>query len=69
MDFCWESVNVSGFFKDSFRTKKKGLFFSSFNPCPSVATDDRKPFQCRKIIFGNKTKLLFSGFRGYKDIC
>jgi len=39
--------------------------FSSFNPLPSlpsVATDDRKQFQCRKIVFNNKSRPLFLEF-------
>jgi len=39
-----------------------GPIFSSFNPfpsLPSVATDDRKQFQCCKIVFNNKARLFF----------
>ena len=39
--------------------------FSSFNPfpaLPSVATDDRKQFQCCKIVFNSKTRTLFFEF-------
>ena len=42
-----------------------GSIFSSFNPfpsLPSVATEDRKKFQCRKIVFNNKTRSLFLAF-------
>ena len=42
--------------------EKIGLNISSFNPfpsLPSVATDDRKQFQCLKIVFNNKTRPLF----------
>ena len=53
-----------GIFEDisSKLEKKIGPIFSSFNPfpsLPSVATDDRKQFQCRKIVFNNKTRQLF----------
>jgi len=44
---------------------EKKIFFSSFNPLPSlpsVATDDRKQFQCRKIVFNNKARALFLEF-------
>ena len=40
------------------KLEKIGPIFSSFNPFPSlssVATDDRKQFQCRKIVLNNKT--------------
>ena len=36
------------------KLEKIDPFFSSFNPFPSLrpaATDDRKPLQCRKIVF------------------
>jgi len=39
--------------------------FSSFNPfpsLPSVATGDKKQFQCRKIVFNNKARPLFLEF-------
>ena len=39
--------------------------FSSFNPfpsLPSVATDDKKQFQGRQIVFNNKTRPLFFKF-------
>ena len=42
-------VNFSGI---ALRLKKNGPMLSSFNPClflPSVATDDRKQFQCLNI--------------------
>ena len=42
--------------------KKNDSIFSSFNPfpsLPSVATDDRKQFQCHNIVFNNKTTPLF----------
>ena len=35
------------------------LSFNPFPSLPSVATDDRKQFQCRKIVFNNKTRPLF----------
>jgi len=43
------------------KLEKIGLF-SSCNPfpsLPSVATDDRKQFQCFKIVFINKARPLF----------
>ena len=42
--------------------EKLGINFSSFNPCPSlpsIATDDRKQFQCLTIVLNNKTGPLF----------
>ena len=47
------------------KLEKIGPIFSSFNPFPSlpfVATDDRKQFQCREIVFNNKTRSLFWEF-------
>ena len=44
------------------KLEKIGPNCSSFNPfasLPSVATDDRKQFQCRKNVFNNKTEPLF----------
>ena len=42
-----------------------------FNPCPSlpsVATDDRKQFQCLNVALNNKTGLLFLEFNWCEDI-
>ena len=50
------------FFVTASKLEKIGPIFSSFNPFPSlssVATDDRKQFQCRKIVFSNQTRPLF----------
>jgi len=47
------------------KLEKIGPIFSSFNPfpsLPSVASNDRKQFQCRKIAFNNKARPLFSEF-------
>ena len=47
------------------KLEKIGPIFSSFNPfpsLPSVATDDRKQFQYRKIVFNNKAGPLFLEF-------
>ena len=47
------------------KLEKIGPIFSSFNPFPSlplVATEDRKQFQCRKIVFNNKNRTLFLEF-------
>jgi len=47
------------------KLEKIGPIFSSFNPLPSlpsIATDDRKQFQCRKIVFNNKARALFLEF-------
>ena len=44
------------------KLEKIGPIFSSFNPfpsLPSVATDGRKQFQWRKIVFNNKARPLF----------
>ena len=49
----------------AWKREKLGLIFSSFNPFPSLpsaATHDRKQFQCRNIVFNNKTRTLFLGF-------
>ena len=57
-------------FKDISKLEKIGRIFSSFNPfpsLPSVATDDRKQFQCRKIVFNNKTTPLFLEFKCCED--
>ena len=43
----------------------------SFNPfpsLPSVATDGRKQFQCRKIVFDNKTRPLVLEFNFIKRL-
>jgi len=47
------------------KLEKIGPIFSSFNPfpsLPSVATDDRKQFQCSKIGLNNKARPLFLEF-------
>ena len=47
------------------KLEKIGPILSSFNPfpsLPSLATDDRKQFQCRKIVFNNKARPLFLEF-------
>ena len=47
------------------KLEKIGPIFSSFNPLPSlpsVAIEGRKQFQCRKIVFTNKTRPLFLEF-------
>jgi len=47
------------------KLEKIGPIFSSCNPVPflpSVATDNRKQFQCRKIVFNNKARPLFLEF-------
>ena len=47
------------------KLEKIGPIFSSFNPfpsLPSVATDDRKQFQCRKIDLNNNARPLFLEF-------
>ena len=44
------------------KLEKIGPIFSSFNPfpsLPSVATDDTKQFEYRRIVFNNKTRPLF----------
>jgi len=40
-------------------SKLEKIGLKSLNPFPSlplVATDDRKEFQCRKIVFNNKAR-------------
>ena len=58
--------NFLMFFEDiASKLEKIGPIFSSFNPfpsLPSVATDDRKQFQCRKIVLNNKARALFLEF-------
>ena len=52
------------------KLEKIGPIFSSFNPfpsLPSVATDGRKQFQCRKIVLNNKTRPLFLEFNRCRD--
>ena len=53
------------------KLEKTGPIFSSFNPFPSFlpskATDGRKQFQCRKIVFNNKTRPLFLEFIRCED--
>ena len=52
------------------KLEKIGPIFSSFNPSPSlpsVATDDRKQFQWRKMVFNNKARALFLEFNWYED--
>jgi len=47
------------------KLEKIGPIFSSFNPfpsLPSVATDNRKQFQCRKTVLNNKARPLFLEF-------
>ena len=39
------------------------IFFNPFPSLPSVATDDRKQFQCGKKVFNNKTEPLFLEFK------
>ena len=44
---------------------KNGGNFSSFNPSPimpSTATDNRRQFQCREIVFNNQSGALFFEF-------
>ena len=43
-------------------------FQSIFNPCnrPSIATDDRKQYQCQNIVVNNKTGPLFLEFIYYQ---
>jgi len=53
------------------KLEKIGPIFSSFNPfpsLPSVATDNRKQFQCRKIVFNNNTRPLFLEFNDAKTL-
>ena len=64
------NICLAVFSGHSLGTWKNWLVFSSFNPfpsLPSVATDDRKQFQCCNIVFGNKTTPLFLGFQWCED--
>ena len=47
---------------------KKGWpnFFPSFNPLPSIKTDDRKKFQCLTMVLNNNTGPLFLEFNWYE---
>ena len=59
MNFIRDSLLFFGFENIASKLEKIGPDFSSFNPfpsSPSVATDDRKQFQCRKIVFNNKAR-------------
>ena len=52
-----------------FNLEKVGPIFSRFNPSPSlpsVATDDRKQFQCLNIVFNDKTGSLLLEFDRYE---
>ena len=55
-------INFSRIFPTrSIKTWKNWPIFSNFNPfasVPSVATGDRKQFQCLQIVFNNKTRSL-----------
>ena len=47
------------------KLEKVSPIFPNFNPCPSlksVATDDRKQFQCPNLVSENKTGALFLEF-------
>ena len=58
-------INFLVIFNIASKFEKLGPIFSSFNPfpsLPSVAKDDRKQFQCRKVVFNNKARLLFLEF-------
>ena len=43
------------------------ITFSSFDPSPSIATGDKKQFQCLYMVLNNKTEPLFSGFNCCED--
>ena len=52
------------------KLEKIGPIFSSCNPfpsLPSVATDDRKQFQCFRIVFINKARPVFVEINWCKD--
>ena len=61
----YQEVFTIFFGKTASKLEQIGPIFSSFNPfpsLPSVATDDRKQFQFRKVVFNNKTRPLFLEF-------
>ena len=65
-EFCQRELTIIFIvviFEDMASKREKiGPIFSSFNPfpsLPSVATDDRKQFQCGKTVLNNKTKPFF----------
>jgi len=69
MDFYQGELTIISFWvifeKIASKLEKIDPIFSSFNPfpsLPSVAKDDRKQFQCRKIDLNNKARPLFLGF-------
>ena len=44
------------FWRHGIKIWKNWPNFSRFNPLPSLPSDDRKQFQCRKIVFNNKIR-------------
>ena len=55
---------------NAFKLEKVCPTFASFDPCPSlpsVATDDRKQFQCVNIVLNDKTLPLFLEFSCCED--
>ena len=68
--FIWKISHLDSVWNTGRRQLGNGPNFSSFNPfpsLPSVATDDRKQFQCREIVFNYKTGPLFLEFNWCKD--
>ena len=63
MYFWWLSNMAS-------KGEKIGPSLSIFNPfqsLPSVATEDRKQFQCRKMVFNNKNRALILEFNCFEN--
>ena len=50
--FLYKEVD---FRKHNIKTWKSRPNFKSFNPCSSVGRDDRKQFECLKIVLNDKT--------------
>jgi len=52
---------------ENIASKLEKIGLNPFPSLPSVATDDRKQCQCRKIVFNNKARPLVLGFNRCQD--
>ena len=59
-EFCHRELTIMNFlvtFQDMASKREKiGSSFNPFPSLPSVTTDDRRQFQCVKIVLNNKTQ-------------